>query len=109
MNPILTAKTGSNASLLADCLDIYAKDGWTIADVTYGKGVFWRNVNKDNYKLLESDIQTGTDFCRLPYDDKSIDLLILDPPYMHGGAGVKASINQCYHNKITGHESIIRL
>jgi hypothetical protein len=39
----------------------------------------------------------------------SLDCLILDPPYMHGGPTIKASLNNCYHNANTGHESVIRL
>ena len=109
MNPILTSITGNNADLLPHCLNLYAEKGMTIADVTYGKGVFWRNVEFNHYHVLKSDLQDGIDFRSLPYADESIDLLVLDPPYMHGGATVKKSINDCYKNRNTSHESVIRL
>jgi hypothetical protein len=35
--------------------------------------------------------------------------VVLDPPYMHGGATIKKSINQCYRNRNDSHESVIRL
>ena len=107
--PILTATVGTNADLIPKILELYVPNGSTIADVTYGKGVFWRNVKKDNYKLIATDLMDGIDFGNLPYDDASLDALVLDPPYMHGGATVKKSINDCYQNKNTSHESVIRL
>ena len=107
--PILTARTGNNADLIPDILKMYVDEGSSVADVTYGKGVFWRNVEKGKYKLLPSDLMDGVDFGDLPYESGSIDALILDPPYMHGGATIKKSINDCYRNQNTSHESVCRL
>ena len=109
MKPILTGHIGTNAELFPHIFNMYVPDGATIADVTYGKGVFWRGIDKQKYDVKESDLLTGVDFRNLPYADSSIDVLILDPPYMHGGATVKDSINKCYQNKNTSHESVIRL
>jgi hypothetical protein len=109
MEIIKTAYTGTNADLLPNILKMYAKEGDTIYDVTYGKGVFWRNSDMSIYNFIPSDLMTGTDFTKLPYEDKSGDILVLDPPYMHGGATVKKSINDCYRNQNTSHESVIRL
>jgi len=106
---VLTSRTGGNADLLPDCLRMYAKDGDTVADVTFGKGVFWRGVDTGKYNFLPTDLMDGVDFKALPYMAESIDLLVLDPPYMHGGATVKESINKCYRNQNTSHESVIRL
>jgi len=106
---ILTAQIGTNADLLPDVMGMYANDGDIVADVTYGKGVFWRNVDMGCYDFRPTDLLTGTDFSDLPYKDSSIDILVLDPPYMHGGATIKKSINKCYQNRNTSHESVIRL
>ena len=106
---ILTGKTGTNAELLPDIMEMYAEEGSTVADVTYGKGAFWRNLDVNKYIFLPSDLMDGVDFANLPYKDNEVDLLILDPPYMHGGATVKDSINKCYRNQNTSHESVIRL
>jgi tRNA G10 N-methylase Trm11 len=59
--------------------------------------------------LLKTDLSTGTDFRNLSYENQSLDVLILDPPYMHAGEGIKASINDCYINRNTSHKSVIRL
>ena len=55
-----------------------------LLDVTYGKGVFWKQVAADDYRVLGTDIQSGVDCTELPYDDQSLDALVLDPPYMEG-------------------------
>lgn len=109
MRQILTAKQGNNADLLVEVFSLYAKPNDIIADVTYGKGAFWKNLDKSLYHVLESDLQTGIDFRCLPYTEKSVDILILDPPYMHGGNSIKQSINKQYNNNNTDHSSVIRL
>ena len=106
---IMTSRVGTNVDLIPDCLHIYVEDGITVADVTYGKGVFWRDVDVTKYDFRPTDLKDGVDFRHLPYGDNEIDLLVLDPPYMHGGATVKESINKCYRNQNTSHESVIRL
>lgn len=108
-NPILTGRTGNNSDLIPDVESLYLNEGDIIADVTYGKGVFWKDVDLSKYDFRPSDLITGIDFKNLPYNDNSIDVLVLDPPYMHGGTTIKKSINDCYHNQNTSHESVVRL
>jgi DNA modification methylase len=108
-NPVLTGHIGTNADLFAAIMSLHASEGSVVADVTYGRGVFWKNIPDGLYTLLKSDIQDGVDFSDLPYEDSSIDILVLDPPYMHGGLTVKESINKCYKNQNTSHESVVRL
>ena len=55
-----------------------------IADVTYGSGIFWKNVDVSKYKLFPSDIADGIDCRSLPYENERFDALVLDPPYMEG-------------------------
>jgi DNA modification methylase len=111
MNPILTAMQGTNADLLPKAFELYIKDGDVIADVTYGKGVFWKNIDKSKYTVLESDLNgsSSIDFRSLLQEDGSVDHVFFDPPYMHGGKTVKESINDCYRNDNNSHESVIRL
>ena len=108
---VLTATIGTNADLMPHIFELYVPVGSRVADVTHGKGVFWHKIDSTKYDLLASDLLTGVDFRHLPYEDRSIDCLVLDPPYMHGGMGVKESINSCYQNASVarGHKSIIRL
>lgn len=81
---IVSASVGGNADVFPSILDLHVPKGATIADVTYGKGVFWRRVAVDDYVVLTSDIQDGVDCRALPYGDESLDAVVLDPPYMEG-------------------------
>jgi tRNA G10 N-methylase Trm11 len=95
--------------LLPHILGLYVPEGSTIADVTHGKGAFWTKTDTTRYDLRPTDLLTGVDFRHLPYEPASIDCLMLDPPYMHGGPTIKESINKRYRNDNTSHESVIRL
>lgn len=81
---VLSAYTGTNADLFPKVLQLHVASGARIADVTYGKGVFWKNVDLGNFDLVPSDISGGIDCRNLPYEDLSFDALVLDPPYMEG-------------------------
>lgn len=109
--PIYTAKIGTNADLFPDVLNMYLKKGNSIADVTYGKGVFWKNINESEYDLLKSDLNTGIDLTNLPYCDNSLDGFVLDPPYAHSSkTPLKSTISDQYNlNVISGRENIFNL
>ena len=81
---ICSARVGLNEDTFPHILDLHVPKGATVADVTYGKGVFWKNVPDDAYNLLATDIQTGVDCRDLPYEAASVDCVVLDPPYMEG-------------------------
>jgi tRNA G10 N-methylase Trm11 len=81
---VVSAYVGGNAEIFPSILSLHVPEGATIADVTYGKGVFWKNVPKHLYKVLPSDIANGIDCRCLPYEDASFDCVVLDPPYMEG-------------------------
>ncbi len=81
---ILSSYTRNNEEIFPLILSLYVPLGATIADVTYGKGVFWKKVNQNDYTLLFSDIKTGVDCRTLPYENQSIDCVVIDPPYMEG-------------------------
>src|SRR5215510_9096937 len=80
----LTAHTAGNAEVFPQILALHVADGALIADVTYGKGVFWKQVDADRYRLKATDLKTGVDCGKLPYEDSSLDCVVLDPPYMEG-------------------------
>ncbi len=95
---ILSASIGNNAALFADIAELHLPAGIAIADVTYGKGVFWQGITIGRYELHFSDIaakttrderhgvavQSGIDCRALPYEDGSLGAVVLDPPYMEG-------------------------
>lgn len=76
-----------NAQAFPHILKLYVKPGSTVADVTYGKGVFWRAVPAETYILHATDIQDGTDCRDLPYGDGELDCVVFDPPFMHSPGG----------------------
>lgn len=105
---VLSAHFGTNEEVFPKILDLHVRPGSVVADVTYGKGIFWKNVPEGKYKLLPSDIKTGVDCRELPYRDGEIDCVVLDPPYMEGlfrrskdhlaGAGTYAAFRSTYSN-----------
>jgi hypothetical protein len=81
---ILSAHVGGNTDVFRQVLALHVPEGSTVADVTYGRGVFWQSVPKGLYKLKASDLQTGVDCRKLAYKKGTIDCVVLDPPYMEG-------------------------
>ena len=74
---ILSAHVGQNARLFADILRLHVPHGSKIADVTYGKGAFWKEVDPTRYTLLASDLKTGVDCRSLPYETGQSTVLYL--------------------------------
>jgi DNA modification methylase len=97
-----------NADVFPRILELHVPEGSSVADVTYGKGVFWRKVARSRYKLHATDLQMGVDCRKLPYADGSMDCVVLDPPYMEGlfrkskdhlaGAGTHRAFREHYSN-----------
>lgn len=117
---VVTAHVGSNSDIFPHVLTLYVPDGATIADVTFGRGVFWRNVDASRYRLVTSDLHHGTDCRALPYADASVDCVVLDPPYMHTPGGTAhvqhQNFEQYYRNNLAGrgvarkyHEAVLDL
>jgi hypothetical protein len=84
---VFSAHHGGNDEVFPQILSLYVAPGSTVADVTYGRGVFWRNVPPDAYDLLATDLADGVDCRALPYAEGAIDCVVFDPPYMHTPGG----------------------
>jgi len=105
--PVLTAKKGTNADLFPDIMRLYVADGADVLDMTYGNGVFWRNIPDDKYTVTRNDIEAGRgdhDYdCReLPTTwNESFDAVIFDPPYLYTGGfrTLRDSIDRGYRNR----------
>jgi len=93
---VLSAHVGTNDEVFPQILDLYLTAGSRVADVTFGKGVFWKRVDRTRYDLRTSDISTGVDCRRLPYEDRSLDAVVFDPPYMHTPGGTAHNGHQNY-------------
>ena len=95
---VFSAFIGGNVDVFPQILNLYVAPGSTIADVTYGLGVFWRNVPEGLYQLLPSDIADGVDCRDLPYEDVSVDCVVLDPPYMHSPGGTAHTAHSAFED-----------
>jgi len=112
---------GGNDHAFPRILRLYVKPGSAVADVTYGNGVFWRSIPQDEYRLHATDIQQGTDCRALPYEDGTMDCVVLDPPFMHTPGGTayaydNSPFERYYRNNGSGnqtvtkyHEAVVRL
>jgi tRNA G10 N-methylase Trm11 len=81
---VLSAHVAGNAEVFPQILKLHVPDGARVADVTWGKGVFWKDVPAGKYDVCGSDIKTGIDCRNLPYSGGSFDCVVFDPPYMEG-------------------------
>jgi hypothetical protein len=95
---VLSAFLETNSRAFPKILELYVEPGSSVADVTYGKGAFWRNIPTGKYKLKATDIQSGTDCRKLPYKDGEIDCVVFDPPYMHTPGGTAHSSHTPFEN-----------
>lgn len=95
---VLSAYQAPNEDVFPKVLDLYVPPGSVVADVTYGKGVFWKNVQPEKYQLYPTDITDGTDCRALPYEDGEIDCVVFDPPYMHSPGGTAHSSHKPYES-----------
>lgn len=117
---VMSAYAGSSESIFPKILGLYVLAGSAVADITYGKGVFWKEVPLNQYRLLATDIASGVDCRSLPYGDGEIDCVVFDPPYMHSPGGTahegQGPFEKYYKNNGTGnrtsskyHEAVLEL
>jgi hypothetical protein len=112
---VFSAYVANNDTVFPHVLSLYVPPGSRVADVTFGKGVFWRRIPRDAYVLLATDLKDGVDCRALPYESGCVDAVVFDPPYMHTpGAGAheghqnfeeyyrnnKASSDKKYHEAV---------
>ena len=77
---ITSAHVAGNADVFSQILELHVPQGSIVADVTWGKGVFWQKVDEGLYDLRATDISMGIDCRNLPYRNCEIDCVVLDPP-----------------------------
>lgn len=117
---VLSAFVDGNGYTFPKILQLYVRPGSVVADVTYGKGAFWRHVPAKAYKLLATDIQDGVDCRDLPYKNGELDCVVFDPPYMHTPGGTAHTshkpFEKHYRNNGSGnqtaskyHEAVLEL
>lgn len=95
---VFSAHVGLNEEIFPRVLELYVSRGSKVADVTFGKGAFWRRVPPESYEVVASDISTGVDCRKLPYKPETFDCVVLDPPYMHTPGGTAHEGHQNFEN-----------
>ena len=111
---LYSSQVGDNSLLFSRVFPFYVPVGAKVADVTYGKGTFWKKLDMSQWDFHKSDLMTCEnryDFRCLPYSADSFDAVIFDPPYVHDPGNMH--INPAYQNKETTkgfyHKDIINL
>jgi hypothetical protein len=98
---VLSATLDGNDAIFPKILELYVRPSNVVADITYGKGVFWRNVPPGAYRLKATDIQDGVDCRKLPYKNGELDCVVFDPPYMHTPGGAAHSTHAPFENALS--------
>lgn len=97
---LYTVETGSSAQVVAKLLRVLFPDAATVLDATYSQGKFWTQAT-GHIRVIGTDLdQKGAkdaraDFRHLPFRSGSVDVVVLDPPYIcdpgRGKPGVMSS------------------
>jgi hypothetical protein len=84
---VVSAHTGTNADLIRQVCMLYLRNGYKVADVTFGLGAFWAKPTP--HFVIGSDIDPNSrasicaDMRRLPYAANFFNVVVIDPPYIH--------------------------
>lgn len=95
---VFSAYQATNDEVFPHVLQLYVPEGSLVADVTFGKGVFWKQVPKTSYDVRATDLKSGVDCRKLPYGDTTIDCVVFDPPYMHTPGGTAHQNHQNFEH-----------
>lgn len=81
-----------NGPLIAEAARLWIQPGDLVLDVTFGRGNFWTHYEPQFFLTHDLFKGDGVDFRALPEDDQSIDVLVLDPPYVSTGGRKTSTI-----------------
>ncbi len=97
--PVLAAaRWTTNGHLIADVARLgYLRTTDRIVDATWGRGRFWTRWSPTDGELVAHDLKTdGVDFRHLPHDDRSFDVVVLDPDYKLNGTPALGDFDDRY-------------
>jgi len=95
---VFSAHVGTNDEVFPQVVRLYVPPRAKVADVTYGKGIFWKGIDVKQFEFHPTDLNRGVDSRALPYQAGSLDVVVFDPPYMHTPGGT-------VHN---GHQNFVQ-
>jgi len=79
---VVRART--NGPLIAAAATLWIQPDDLVVDATYGRGNFWTRYRPE--RLVTHDIALdGVDLRHLPEADQTVDVVVLDPPYIAQG------------------------
>lgn len=78
-------RSKTNGALMAAVAQLWIKPDDVVADVTYGEGLFWTRYRPEHLIAHDKYTLDGVDFCRLPEETASVDVVVFDPPYVSKG------------------------
>lgn len=84
---LYTVETGSSAQVVAKLLRVLFPDARTILDATYSQGKFW-GTETAHLRVIGTDLDpkgakdARADFRHLPFLSASVDVVVLDPPFL---------------------------
>ncbi len=116
---VFSAHIGTNDEVFPEVAKLYIPAGSSVADVTYGRGVFWKGLDVSQFDFHPTDLNEGIDSRALPYKVRSFDVVVFDPPYMHTPGGTAhnghQNFEQYYQNNSAAspgkkyHEAVLDL
>lgn len=101
--PIMVADPGrkTNAQAIAECVELgYLTDVMSVLDVTYGLGNFWSDWRPTDLTACDLNPEKAPDFIadfrKLPFQDRSFDAVVIDPPYKLQGKPASGDFDERY-------------
>lgn len=73
-----------NGALIAAVAQLWIHEADLVVDVTYGRGLFWTKCRPCHLAVHDLALD-GVDFRQLPEADRSVDVVVFDPPYIPQG------------------------
>ncbi|KKN55488.1 hypothetical protein LCGC14_0581630 [marine sediment metagenome] len=85
-----TIRRGTSGACIEDCFRIIYPNAKTVADLTYGKGRFWKWPSDDMVlpDVVKLDLEpiggaeVQASYCYVPLKDQSVEVAIFDPPFI---------------------------
>lgn len=85
---LYSVERGTSAQTVAKLLRVLFPDAQTVLDTTFGSGSFWKPAPPEGISLTGIDLDPErardrvADFTDLPFEHRSFDVVVFDPPYL---------------------------
>lgn len=97
-SPVLAAaRWTTNGHLISDCVRLgYIRPKHLVIDLTYGKGVWWKEHGEPRFFEKHDLLLDGVDFRNTPWVGGQFDVVAFDPPYVSVGGRATSGIKAFY-------------